>query len=36
MPNSRLAWDPAKEEIVFDSDANALQSRPQREPYEIG
>ena len=31
-----LTWDPAKEEIVGDSEANALQSRHQRAPYEIG
>ncbi len=32
----KLTWDPAKEEIVGDSEANAWQSRPQRAGYEIG
>ena len=32
----KLTWDPAKEEIVGDSEANAFQTRPQRAPYEIG
>ncbi len=32
----KLTWDPAREEIVGDSEANAFQSRPQRAPYEIG
>ncbi len=31
----KLTWDPAKEEIVGDSEANAFQTRPQRAPYEI-
>jgi predicted dehydrogenase len=32
----KLTWDPAKEEIVGDSEANAFQTRPQRAGYEIG
>jgi predicted dehydrogenase len=32
----KLTWDPAKEEIVGDSEANAWQTRPQRAGYEIG
>jgi len=31
----KLMWDPAKEEIVGDSEANAWQTRPQRVAYEI-
>jgi predicted dehydrogenase len=31
----KLTWDPAKEEIVGDSEANAFQTRPQRPQYEI-
>ncbi len=31
----KLTWDPAKEEIVGDSEANAWQSRLQRSGYEI-
>ena len=31
----KLTWDPAREEIVGDSEANAWQSRPQRAGYEI-
>ena len=31
----KLTWDPAKEEIVGDSEANAWQTRPQRPAYEI-
>jgi len=31
----KLTWDPAKEEIVGDSEANAWQTRPQRAAYEI-
>jgi hypothetical protein len=31
----KLTWDPDKEEIVGDSEANAWQSRPQRAGYEI-
>jgi len=30
----KLNWDPAKEEIVGDSEANAWQTRPQRSGYE--
>ncbi|MGP0068738.1 MAG: Gfo/Idh/MocA family protein [Isosphaeraceae bacterium] len=32
----KLTWDPAKEEIVGDSEANAWQARPQRAGYEVG
>jgi predicted dehydrogenase len=31
----KLTWDPAKEEIVGDSEANSWLSRPQRAGYEI-
>jgi predicted dehydrogenase len=31
----KLTWDPAKEEIVGDSEANAWQARPQRAGYEV-
>ena len=31
----KLAWDPVREEIVGDSEANAWQTRPQRAGYEI-
>jgi predicted dehydrogenase len=31
----KLTWDPVKEEIVGDSEANAWQTRPQRAGYEI-
>jgi predicted dehydrogenase len=31
----KLAWDPQKEEIVGDSEANSWLSRPQRSGYEI-
>jgi predicted dehydrogenase len=31
----KLTWDPDKEEIVGDSEANAMQSREQRSGYEI-
>jgi len=36
LQRQKLTWDPAKEEIISDSEANAFQSRPQRAPYEIG
>ncbi|HZW33560.1 MAG TPA: Gfo/Idh/MocA family oxidoreductase [Isosphaeraceae bacterium] len=35
LARHKLHWDPAKEEIVGDSEANAWQSRPQRAGYEI-
>ena len=35
LARPKLHWDPAKEEIVGDSEANAWQSRPQRGGYEI-
>ena len=31
----KLQWDPEKEEILGDSEAKAMQSRDQREPYTI-
>ena len=31
----KLTWDPDKEEIVGDSEANAWQTRPQRAGYEV-
>ena len=31
----KLTWDPAKEEIVGDSEANAWLTRPQRSGYEV-
>ena len=31
----KLRWDPQREEIVGDEEARAMQSRPQRKPYEI-
>ncbi|GHT19292.1 NADH-dependent dehydrogenase [Planctomycetales bacterium] len=31
----KIQWDPVKEEIVGDSEANALLKREQREPYRI-
>jgi predicted dehydrogenase len=33
--NRKLAWDPSREEIVGDSEANSWLSRPQRAGYEI-
>jgi predicted dehydrogenase len=35
LGNRKLTWDPATEEIVNDSEANAWQTRPQRARYEI-
>jgi hypothetical protein len=35
LKRQKLTWDPAKEEIVGDSEANAFLTRPQRGPYEI-
>ncbi len=32
----KLAWDPVKEQIVGDDEANAWQTRQQRAPYGIG
>ena len=34
LGNRKLAWDPVKEEIVGDSEANAWLTRPQRSGYE--
>jgi predicted dehydrogenase len=31
----KLTWDPAREEIVGDDEANAWQTRPQRAGYEV-
>ena len=31
----KLTWDPAREEIVGDSEANAWQTRPQRAGFEV-
>jgi predicted dehydrogenase len=33
--NRKLRWDPEKQEIVGDDEANALQKRQQRAPYQI-
>jgi predicted dehydrogenase len=35
LGNRKLTWDPAKEEIVGDSEANSWLTRPQRAGYEI-
>ena len=35
LGRQKLTWDPAKEEIVGDSEANAMLTRPQRAGYEI-
>ena len=32
----KLTWDPAKEQFVGDSEADAMLTRKQREPYTIG
>lgn len=34
LGNRKLTWDPEKEEIVGDSEANAMQTRPQRAGFE--
>jgi hypothetical protein len=31
----KLRWDPEQEQFLDDDQANALLSRPQREPYAI-
>ena len=31
----KLRWDPLREEFIDDDEANALLSRPQREPYRL-
>jgi predicted dehydrogenase len=36
LGREKLKWDPVKQEILDDSEANAFQTRPQRAPYEIG
>ncbi len=36
MGREKITWDPTREEIVGDSEANALLTRPQRPGYEIG
>ncbi len=33
--NRRIAWDPERQQIVGDDEANAWLARPQRKPYEI-
>jgi predicted dehydrogenase len=35
LGNRKLTWDPEKEEIVGDPEANAMQTRPQRAGYEV-
>ncbi len=35
LGREKLAWDPKREEIVGDSEANAMLTRPQRSGYEI-
>jgi len=32
----RLRWDPTRERFIDDAEANAMLSRPQREPYKLG
>jgi predicted dehydrogenase len=36
LGRKKLTWDPAREEIVGDSEANGFLTRPQRAEYEIG
>jgi hypothetical protein len=36
LGRKKLTWDPAREEIVGDSEANGFLTRPQRAGYEIG
>ncbi len=36
LGRQKLNWDPAREEIVGDSEANGWQTRPQRAGYEVG
>ncbi len=36
LGRQKLTWDPVKEEIVGDTEANSFQTRPQRSPYQIG
>ena len=36
LGRKKMTWDPAAEQIVGDSEANALLTRPQRSGYEIG
>ncbi len=33
--NRKINWDPVKEQITGDSEANAMLGREQREPYKI-
>lgn len=32
----KLVWDPVKEEFAGDNEANAMRSRPMREPWSLG
>jgi hypothetical protein len=36
LNRKKLTWDPEREQIVDDSEANAFLTRPQRAGYEIG
>ena len=36
LDRKKFTWDPALEQIVDDSEANAFLTRPQRAGYEIG
>jgi predicted dehydrogenase len=36
LDRKKLTWDPAREQIVGDSEANTFLTRPQRAGYEIG
>ena len=31
----QITWDPRREQVVNDSEANAMLSRPQRAPYQL-
>jgi hypothetical protein len=31
----KLQWDPAKEEFVNDSEANAMRTREERDPWKL-
>jgi myo-inositol 2-dehydrogenase / D-chiro-inositol 1-dehydrogenase len=34
--NRKIAWDPERQEIVGDTEANAMLKREQRKPYQVG